>query len=216
MKYFTQKISLIKTFGVFFLLFVLQSFSVQIRPYILPNVALISNPFPFQIGYEAFLLIGFAAFAEELIFRFMLTKKGFFHGMWILLLCIFVYLNYFIFPNKESLPNFFVPTIGIFVLVILIFSKFKAFTEIYLKYLYNPSLFSISFSSLVFIAVHLPNFINWQSNLVSLSLFLLLIHLPSTLFYCWVRISRRYGFWWSTFYHGLNNLFVLVLTILFP
>lgn len=216
MKYFTHKISLIKTFGIFFLLFILGLFSVQIRPYILPNVAMIADPFPFQIGYDAFLLIGLAALTEELIFRFMLTKKGFFHGIWILLLCIFVYLNFFIFPNKESLPNSFVPIIGIFFLVILIFSKFKTFTEKYLEYLYNPGLFSISFSSLVFIVVHLPNFTNWQSNLVLLSLFLLLIHLPSTLFYCWVRISRKYGFWWSAFFHGLNNLMVLVLVLLFP
>lgn len=214
-----QPLTIKRVWIYFFVLFIFSISIAQLRPAILPNLVRSSSVDFYEFMDFGFALIFFvllAAFAEELFFRFMLTKRGFFHAVWITLMIALFYLVFFVFPVEVKFPPLFIPMFGVIIAGLLVFSRFKLFTDKYLKYLYNPSKYSSLLSIIVFISLHFSNSSNWTDYWFVFIVFQLLIHLPKTILYTIVRLDPKFGFKWALGLHFTNNILAISLIQLFP
>lgn len=214
-----KKLTIKQIWLAFFITFLAGILTTQLRPIILPNLIRVPETGFFSslgFGYDLFFIVFFAALFEELQFRFMLTKRGFFHAFWCLLLVSLAYLTFFVFPDKSQPSTIFLIIFFLSCLFVLIDSRFKLFTQKYLKYLYNPGLFSIALSNFIFVTIHMTNYVNWKEHLVVLFFYQLLLHMPQSLIYTSARLNLKNGFAWAVWFHFLSNITAVGLSIVFP
>jgi hypothetical protein len=168
------------------------------------------------LGFVSLVIMLFAATYEEFIFRYFTTLKGWIGASW-LYIALFL-MSFFalklVYPNSR-ISIFDISSLWILGILAIIFSISTFFKNyIFYKQIFLPSRLKNIISVLSFSLIHVINYNFFITNIYILSCYILVLHVPNAIFYSYLHLNYKYGFWIATGFHFTNNVLATILTLL--
>jgi hypothetical protein len=152
---------------------------------------------------------------EEILFRYHLTKNDFIAGVVTYAMLVFCSFAFVTVPIKGyySASEVLLALLGLCGLILWNFSdKWKQ--NVVYNFFFTANTFKTALSVFLFAMVHITNYSLNPSNIFITGIFVLLLHIPISIFFAWVRMTKSHGFLKAFGFHALNNALVFILKFL--
>lgn len=175
------------------------------------NISIPLDPVFSTINTFSLFIFFIAALWEEFLFRYYLPFKNKFGAIWLVLITHYTVFKFFLDGSNNTIYMLISLPLSFCALYLISgFDKSAVYNLIFLN-----TKFKVYLSALFFSVVHLTNYNIKISNFLYPLVYVLILHLPFTLFLSHIRLNYKHGFWIATWFHFANNILATVLSLIF-